>query len=133
MMNMNNLYIYNAYSCKWPQTYNIYIKKNIYIYIYTCTLNPVESHYRDGPTGHKIPMFLFAIITSSRVSSFLSSVVNKQNADTQKTKYTKFSIYLKPTINLRRLKHIFTIYHVSRQTPKSSYLKETCQTNFGTH
>ena len=105
----------------------------IYIYIYTCTLNPVESHYRDGPTGHKIPMFLFAIITSSRVSSFLSSVVNKQNADTQKTKYTKFSIYLKPTINLRRLKHIFTIYHVSRQTPKSSYLKETCQTNFGTH
>ena len=40
------------------------------------------------PTGHKIPMFLFAIIMSYRVSSFLSSVVNKQNADTQKKQNT---------------------------------------------
>ena len=24
----------------------------MYIYIYTCTYNPVENNYRDGPVGH---------------------------------------------------------------------------------
>ena len=34
---------------------------NIYIY-YIYTLNPVESNYRDGPTGHKnIPMIALQI------------------------------------------------------------------------